>query len=89
MKYEVGKTYTLTGDETNFTGVTLRDYYAGTSFDFPVEAVYEGVDFEGDLQFKTGDGWKTKRVPSRSIPPTKTMWNHGTAQPSSEGGTDF
>ena len=53
MKYEVGKTYTLTGDETNYLGGTLRDYYAGTPFyfDFPVEAVFERVDFEGDLQF--------------------------------------
>ena len=60
MKYEVGKTYTLTGDETNYTGVTLRDYFAGTSlyFDFPAEAVYEGVDFEGDLMFVTEEGWE-------------------------------
>ena len=57
MKYEVGKTYTLTGDETNYTGVTLRDFYTGTDLDFPVEAVFKGVDSEGDLQFKTGEGW--------------------------------
>ena len=61
MKYEVGKTYTLTGDEPHYLGGILRDYFAGTSlnFDFPAEAMYEGVDFEGDLQFKTWDGWVT------------------------------
>ena len=58
MKYEVGKTYTLTGDETSYTGGTLRDYYAGTfDLDFPVEAVFEQTDFEGDLQFRALDGW--------------------------------
>ena len=57
MKYEVGKTYTLTGDETNYCGGTLRDFYTGTDLDFPVEAVFKGVDSDGDLQFKTGDGW--------------------------------
>ena len=57
MKYEVGKTYTLTGDETNYTGVTLRDFYTGTGLDFPVEAVFKGVTSEGELQFKTEDGW--------------------------------
>ena len=59
MKYEVGKTYTLTGDETNYTGGTLRDFYTGTSFDFdfPVEAVFERVDFEGDLQFCALGSW--------------------------------
>ena len=59
MKYEVGKTYTLTGDEPHYLGGILRDYFAGTSlnFDFPAEAVYEGVDFEGDLQFHAMDGW--------------------------------
>ena len=58
MKYEVGKTYTLTGDETHHCGGTLRDYYAGTSLDldFPVEAMFEHVDFEGDLQFLTLGG---------------------------------
>ena len=59
MKYEVGKTYTLTGDETHYLGGTLRDFYTGTDLDFPVEAVFKGVDFEGDLQFKTGDGRET------------------------------
>ena len=59
MKYEVGKTYTLTGDEAHYMGGTLRDYYADTSFDFdfPVEAVFEQTDFEGDLQFRTLGGW--------------------------------
>ena len=57
MKYEVGKTYTLTGDETNYTGVTLRDFCTGTDLDFPVEAVFKGVYSEGDLQFKTEDNW--------------------------------
>ena len=57
MKYEVGKTYTLTGDETNYRGGTLRDYYASTLRDFPVEAVFKGVASEGDLQFKTEEGW--------------------------------
>ena len=57
MKYEVGKTYTLTGDETNYTGLTLRAFYTGTDLDFPVEAVFKGVTSEGELQFKTEDGW--------------------------------
>lgn len=57
MKYEVGKTYTLTGDETHYSGGTLRDYYTSTVRDFPVEAVFKGVDSEGDLRFKTWDGW--------------------------------
>ena len=57
MKYEVGKTYTLTGDETHYLGGTLRDFYTGTDLDFPVEAVFEDVDFEGDLLFRALDGW--------------------------------
>lgn len=57
MKYEEGKTYTLTGDETHYLGGTLRDYYTNTTRDFPVEAVFEQVDFEGDLQFRALDGW--------------------------------
>ena len=57
MKYEEGKTYTLTGDETHYQGRTLREYYANATRDFPVEAVYEGVDFEGDLQFRAFGGW--------------------------------
>ena len=56
MKYEVGRTYTLTGDETHYQGRTLREYYANATRDFPVEAVYEGVDFEGDLKFVAEDG---------------------------------
>ena len=58
MKYEEGKTYTLTGDETHYQGRTLREYYANATRDFPVEAVYEGVDFEGDLLFTVAEGWK-------------------------------
>lgn len=58
MKYEVGKTYTLTGDETNYTGGTLRDFYTGTDLDFPVEAVFEQTDFDGDLRFATEEGWE-------------------------------
>ena len=57
MKYEVGKTYTLTGDESHYLGGTLRDYYASTLRDFPVEAVFEQTDFEGDLQFRAMDSW--------------------------------
>ena len=57
MKYEVGKTYTLTGDEAHRLGSTLRDYYASTVRDFPVEAVFSRVDSEGDLEFFTEDGW--------------------------------
>ena len=57
MKYEEGKTYTLTGNETHYRGRTLREYYANATRDFPVEAVYEGVDFEGDLQFRALGGW--------------------------------
>lgn len=57
MKYEVGKTYTLTGNETSYLGSTLRDYYAYTPRDFPVEAVFEQTDFEGDLLFRASDGW--------------------------------
>lgn len=57
MKYEVGKTYTLTGDEAYYRGGTLRDYYAGTSLDFPVEAVFVRVDPTKNLTFVTEDGW--------------------------------
>ena len=57
MKYEEGKTYTLTGDETHYQGGPLRDYYAITTRDFPVEIVFNGVDSEGDLMFVTEDGW--------------------------------
>ena len=58
MKYEEGKTYTLTVDETHYQGRTLREYYANATRDFPVEAVYEGVDFEGgDLQFRAFGDW--------------------------------
>ena len=56
MKYEVGKTYTLTGDETYYLGGTLRDCYANT-LDFPVEAVFKGVDSEGDLKLVAEDFW--------------------------------
>lgn len=57
MKYEEGETYTLTGNETHYQGGTLRDYYAITTRDFPVETVFNGVDSEGDLMFVTEDGW--------------------------------
>lgn len=57
MKYEAGKTYTLTGDETHYRGRTLREYYANATRDFPVEAVYEGADFAGDLLFRALGGW--------------------------------
>ena len=57
MKYEVGKTYTLTGDETHYLGCTLLDFYPSTEIRFPEEAVYQGVDVDRDLQFKTEDGW--------------------------------
>lgn len=57
MKYEVGKTYTMIGDETHYLGGTLREHYEGTTRDFPVEAVFERVDSEGDLQFVTEDNW--------------------------------
>ena len=57
MKYEEGKTYTLTVDETHYQGRTLREYYANATRDFPVEAVYERVDFDGDLQFRAFGGW--------------------------------
>ena len=57
MKYEVGKTYTLTGDEPYYLGSTLRDRYAGASLDFPVEAVFVRADSTGDLTFVTEDGW--------------------------------
>ena len=75
MKYEVGKTYTLTGDETHYQGGTLRDYYAITAldFDFPIEAVYEGVDFEGDLQFRAMDGWEVHLKNTETEP---EMVNH-------------
>ena len=58
MKYEVGKTYTLTGDETHYLGGTLRDYYPSTEICFPEEAVYQGVDVDGDLTFVTEEGWE-------------------------------
>ena len=57
MKYEVGKTYTLTGYETHYLGSTLRDFYTSTEIYFPTEAVYHGVDIEGDLTFFTEGRW--------------------------------
>ena len=57
MKYEVGKTYTLTGDETHYLGCTLRDFYQSTEICFPEEAVYQGVDVDRDLTFVTEEGW--------------------------------
>ena len=57
MKYEDGKTYTLTGDETHYQGCTLREYYENYTRDFPVEAVFERVDSKGDLQFRALGGW--------------------------------
>ena len=57
MKYEVGKTYTLTGDETHYLGCTLRDFYPSTEICFPEEAVYQGVDVDRDLTFVTEEGW--------------------------------
>lgn len=56
MRYEEGETYTLTGDETNYTGGTLRDFYTGTDLDFPVEALFKGVDSEGYSQFSVEGG---------------------------------
>ena len=56
MKYEVGKTYTLTGYETHYLGSTLRDFYTSTEIYFPTEAVYHGVDIEGDLTLFTEGG---------------------------------
>ena len=58
MKYEVGKTYTLTGDETHYLGCTLLDFHPSTEICFPEEAVYQGVDVDGDLTFVTEEGWK-------------------------------
>ena len=57
MKYEEGETYTLTGDETNYLGCTLRDFYSSTEICFPEEAVYQGVDVDRDLTFVTEEGW--------------------------------
>ena len=58
MKYEVGKTYTLTGDETHYLGCTLRDFYQSTEICFPEEAVYQGVDVDRDLTFVVEGGWE-------------------------------
>ena len=57
MKYEVDKTYTLTGDEPNYCGGTLCDFYLASDIHFPVEAVYQGVDLDGDLTFTVAGGW--------------------------------
>ena len=48
MKYEVGKTYTLTGDEAHYMGGTLRDFYRQT---YPVLAKVVEIDIEGDVWF--------------------------------------
>ena len=48
MKYEVGKTYTLTGDETHYQGGTLRDFYRQT---YPVLAKVVEIDIDGDVWF--------------------------------------
>ena len=74
MKYEEGKTYTLTGDETHYQGGTLRDYCAITTLDFPVEAVFSRVDSEGDLKFFTEDGW-TIYVRDDSATDTETAYD--------------
>lgn len=74
MKYEEGKTYTLTGDETHYQGGTLRYYYAITTRDFPVETVFNGVDSEGDLMFVAEDGW-TIYVRDDSATDTETAYD--------------
>ena len=74
MKYEEGKTYTLTGDETHYYAITLRDYYAITTRDFPVETVFNGVDSEGNLMFVTEDGW-TIYVRDDSATDTETAYD--------------
>ena len=75
MKYEVDNTYTLTGDETNYTGGTLRAFYTGTDLDFPVEAVFKGVDdSQGDLQFSVEGGW-TIYVRGDSATDTETAYD--------------
>ena len=78
MKYEEGKTYTLTGDETHYYAITLRDYYAITTRDFPVETVFNGVDSEGDLMFVTEDGWtiRVNKMGERNTVEVPDMVNH-------------
>ena len=53
MKYEVGKTYTLTGDEKHWTNVPLRDKYYGC--DFPLKVEFIGLDSKYP-KFRTFDG---------------------------------
>lgn len=74
MRYEEGETYTLTGDETYCLGGTLRDCYASTTLDFPVEAMFDEVDFEGDLKFVAEDGW-TIYVRDDSATGTETAYD--------------
>lgn len=74
MKYEESETYTLTGNETHYQGGTLRDYYAITTRDFPVETVFNGVDSEGDLMFVAEDGW-TIYVRDDSTTDTETAYD--------------
>lgn len=51
MKYEVGKTYTLTGDEPHWSGPdqTIAETY--TSISFPGSAEVVGIDEDGDVVF--------------------------------------
>ena len=51
MKYEVGKTYTLTGDEPRYgpNSVTLSNWH-GSEY-FPAEVTASEIDDEGDVWF--------------------------------------
>lgn len=56
MKYEVGKTYTLTGDEPFWENMEpIRNVY-GTHTTFPVEAGVEFFDEDGDICFDPVEG---------------------------------
>ena len=52
MKYKVGKTYTLTGDEPRYCtdGVTLSNLH-GAEY-FPAEVTVSEIDDEGDVWFE-------------------------------------
>lgn len=53
MKYEVGKTYTLTGDEKHWTYVPIREKYG--DLDFPLKVEFSGLD-SNYPEFRTSDG---------------------------------
>lgn len=51
MKYEVGKTYTLTGDEPRYGTEVPLSSWCGSEY-FPTSAEVTEIDYEGDVWLK-------------------------------------